>query len=69
MVFSMPSFTSATALIFLIVSATFGAHSSSSSGSAENSLISIGSGELVRSPIMSCKDLNEFDVQLRVLAR
>ena len=27
MVFSMPSFTSATPLIFLILSATFGAHS------------------------------------------
>ncbi len=53
-VFSIPFFTSSTVSIFLIRSPTFGAHVFSRSGSGENSLISIGSGELVRSPIMSC---------------
>ncbi len=54
MVLSMPLSTSTTPSIFLISSATFGAHSRSSACSWLNSLISIGSGALVRSPIMSC---------------
>ena len=54
MVLSMPFITSTTPLIFLIRSPTFGAQFRSSAGSCANSLISIGSGALVRSPIMSC---------------
>ncbi len=54
MVFSMPSFTSTTPLIFLTLSPTFGAQFFSRAGSCENNLISMGSGAPVRSPIMSC---------------
>ena len=52
-VFSIPSSTSTTPGSFLIASPTCGAHCFSSAGSCENSLIAIGSGTLVRSPIMS----------------
>ena len=52
-VFSIPSRTSTTPEIFLIASPTRGAHSRRSAGSCEKSLMAIGSGALVRSPIMS----------------
>ena len=55
MVFSMPSSTSTTPGIFLMVSPTRGAHWFSTAGSCEKSLMTTGSGALVRSPIMSCR--------------
>ncbi len=54
MVFSMPFSTSTTPGIFLMLSPTEVAHCVSSAGSCANSLITTGSGALVRSPIMSC---------------
>ena len=56
MVLSIPFRTSTTPVDLLDASATFGAHSRSRAGSWENSLISTGSGALVRSPIMSCSN-------------
>ena len=52
-VLSIPFRTSTMPLVFLISSASLGAHSRSRSMFCENSLISIGSGELVKSPIIS----------------
>ena len=51
---SIPFSTSTTPLTLLMLSATLGAHCSSSAASGEYSLIWMGSGALVKSPIMSC---------------
>ncbi len=55
MVSSMPFLTSFTLLMVLMASPTLGPQVFSNSKFSENSLISMGLGELVRSPIMSSR--------------
>ncbi len=55
-VLSIPSRMSTTPGIFLIAAATWGAQTLSSAGSWLKSLITTGSGALVKSPIMSCSN-------------
>ena len=67
MVFSMPSFTSATPLIFLILSATLGAHSFSSVGIGGEQLDLDRLGRTGQVADHVLQHLDEFDVELRIL--
>ena len=69
MVFSMPSFTSTTPLIFLIASPTLGAHCFSSVGILREQLDLHRLGRAGEIADHVLQKLNEFDVELRILLR
>ena len=67
MVFSMPFMTSTTPEIFLMVSATLGAHVRSSAGSWENRLMAIGSRRARQVANHVLERLRELDIEQRFL--